>query len=97
MPRKTLLALLALVAVAAALPATASAKLNISVGLGDQAAQMFNESSFKRLKVKKVRYFIRWDGMRVGYARRDLQILGLKADRNIISAGIRYHFRTHDR
>ncbi|MFL5846285.1 MAG: hypothetical protein ACJ762_16480 [Solirubrobacteraceae bacterium] len=49
---------------------TAGAKTNVAVGIGDQSSAMFAAKDFKALKVKKVRYFIRWDAMKVGYARK---------------------------
>jgi hypothetical protein len=42
----------------------------VAIGLGDQSAAVFKAKNFRALKVKKVRYFLRWDAMRVGYARR---------------------------
>jgi hypothetical protein len=64
MSRKSLLAVLALVAVIAAVPASASAaKIPVAVGIGDQNPSIFDQANFKRLKVKKVRYFIRWNAM----------------------------------
>jgi hypothetical protein len=58
--------LLALIAIAAALlvPSVASAqKINIAVGIGDQSEQIFDDEKFQALKVKKVRYFIKWDAV----------------------------------
>jgi hypothetical protein len=63
----TLLSTVALMAVAA--PAV-HAKTHVAIGLGDQSPAMFSAKKFKALHVKKVRYFIRWDAMKVGYARR---------------------------
>ena len=60
MPRKITSLLLMLVALAA-LPAVASAKTNVAVGIGDQNTSIFDQANFKKLKVKKVRYFIRWN------------------------------------
>jgi hypothetical protein len=48
------------------LPATASAKTNIRVGIGDQQIGMFDQPSFQRAKFKRVRYFVRWDVMNRG-------------------------------
>ncbi|HWT92218.1 MAG TPA: hypothetical protein VN238_04430 [Solirubrobacteraceae bacterium] len=59
----TLLAIAALMAILAALPAAASAKTNIRVGIGDQQAGMFDQPAFQQLKIKRVRYFVRWDAM----------------------------------
>jgi hypothetical protein len=47
-----------------ALPATATASKRIRVGLGDQQASMFEHPAFEALRIKRVRYFIRWDAMR---------------------------------
>jgi hypothetical protein len=46
------------------LPATASAKTQVAVGLGDQHASTFSASAFRSLHIKKARYFIRWDAAR---------------------------------
>jgi len=62
--------LLSTVAVAAVLAPAAPAKTRVAIGLGDQSAAVFGAKNFRALKVRKVRYFIRWDAMRVGYARR---------------------------
>lgn len=48
----------------------AGAKTSVAVGLGDQSPAMFAAKDFRALKIKKVRYFVRWDAMKVGYARR---------------------------
>jgi hypothetical protein len=73
MPKTTLqrMALLALIAVlaAAALAAPAGAKTNVVVGMGEQHVKVFKQSKYRALKIKQVRYFIRWDAMRVRYAR----------------------------
>jgi hypothetical protein len=58
----TFLLVAALLAVLA-LPATAAAKTGVAIGIGDQQASMFNQSAYKALKFKKVRYFIRWDAV----------------------------------
>jgi hypothetical protein len=50
-----------LVAALMLLPATASAKTHVAVGLGDQHASTFSASAFRALHIKKARYFIRWD------------------------------------
>jgi hypothetical protein len=61
---KTILSLLVPVLLALALPAGASAKTGVAVGLGDQSPAMFTHAKFPALKVSKVRYFIRWDAIR---------------------------------
>jgi hypothetical protein len=93
MPRFTSLLLSTLV-LAGLVAAPAGAKTRVAIGLGDQSAAMFKAKSFKALKIKKVRYFIRWDAMRVGYARRG-------ADRYVAAArkaGVRVfmHISTND-
>lgn len=62
MRKITLAALVALVATLLA-PAAARAQINVSVGIGDQSENLFDNSNFKRLRVKKVRYFIKWDAI----------------------------------
>jgi hypothetical protein len=49
-------------------PAAASAKTHVAVGLGDQHASTFGAPAFRALHVKKARYFIRWDAAKVPYA-----------------------------
>lgn len=39
----------------------AQSKIRVAVGMGDQAPRLFTAKKFKALKIKKVRYFIRWD------------------------------------
>jgi hypothetical protein len=47
-----------------AVPAVASARTKVAVGLGDQRAEMFAHPAFKALKLKKTRFFVRWDLMK---------------------------------
>ncbi len=64
MPRKSLLALLTALLVTALAPAAAQAQtVNVAVGIGDQADSIFGNSNFQALRVKKVRYFIKWDAI----------------------------------
>jgi hypothetical protein len=64
MPRKSLLALLAAVCALALVPAGASAQTtNVAVGIGDQAVSIFDNAQFQALRVRKVRYFIKWDAI----------------------------------
>jgi len=60
LPRRSPVLLFAALVVLA-LPASAPAKINVAVGLGDQSAKMFDNSNYKALGIKKVRYFIHWD------------------------------------
>jgi hypothetical protein len=63
--RKTYsLLLTSLVLLALGMPAVASARTNVAVGLGDQRAEMFSNPAFHALKLKKTRFFVRWDLMR---------------------------------
>jgi hypothetical protein len=55
------LPLLLVALLALAIPASAPAKVNVAVGLGDQSPKMFANSNYKALGIKKVRYFIEWD------------------------------------
>jgi hypothetical protein len=61
MPRKTALALIAALLALAVVPAVAPAQVNVAVGIGDQASSMFDNARFQALRVKKVRYFVKWD------------------------------------
>ena len=60
----TLLAAACLAAVLLAVPASANAKYNVRIGLGDQQPAMFADRDFKKLKIKRVRYFIPWNVMK---------------------------------
>lgn len=44
-----------------AVPASASAKTNVAVGIGDQSPKMFTDANWKALKLKKTRYFVEWN------------------------------------
>lgn len=46
-------------------PAAASAKTHVAVGLGDQHASTFSATAFRALHIRKARYFIRWDAAKV--------------------------------
>ena len=62
MTLKTLTAaLVALVALLATPTFASAARVNVAVGIGDQASTIFDQKNFKALKIKKVRYFIRWN------------------------------------
>jgi hypothetical protein len=43
--------------------ASAQSKVNVAVGIGDQSEGIFGNSQFQGLKVKKVRYFVKWDAI----------------------------------
>jgi hypothetical protein len=62
--RRTVLATLAAAATAAAAaPAQADAS-TIRVGVGDQSVAMFDNPAFREMKLRQVRYFVRWDAIR---------------------------------
>jgi hypothetical protein len=61
----TILLAIALMAIMAA-PADA-ARYSVRVGIGDQNTAMFDHPGFRALKVKRVRYFIPWNAMRVAH------------------------------
>jgi hypothetical protein len=46
-----------------AVPAAASAKTNVAVGVGDQSPKMFDDANWQALKLKKTRYFIEWNAI----------------------------------
>ena len=54
-----------LVAALMLVPAAASARTHVAVGMGDQHASTFSARAFRALHIKKARYFIRWDAARV--------------------------------
>lgn len=60
---RRLLPSLLLAAVLLAIPASASAKTNVAVGIGDQSEKMFSDTNWKALKLKKTRYFIEWNAV----------------------------------
>lgn len=67
MPTIRTILLSALAALLLALPAAASAKVRVAVGLGDQSYKMFDQSPYKALGIKRVRYFIKWDAAKDPY------------------------------
>jgi hypothetical protein len=84
---RTVLIGIVLLAVTAALllPADAAQgrRTQVAVGIGDQNAAMFGNGAFLRLKVRKARYFVRWDAMRrpADRARLDAWIAAARAAR----------------
>ena len=65
MSQKSMVPLLAALAALLVFPATghAAKKVNIAVGIGDQASSMFDNPAFLGLKIKKARYFISWNAI----------------------------------
>jgi hypothetical protein len=45
----------------ALIPATASARYDVRVGVGDQNIEMFDQPLFQQAQLKRVRYFVPWD------------------------------------
>jgi hypothetical protein len=64
MTKTTTLLLASALAALALLPATASARIDLRVGIGDQQVSMFDQAAFQRAKFKRVRYFVPWNVMR---------------------------------
>lgn len=62
MPRRLILPLALLVALACAAPAGAA---SYRVGISEQHAEMFGQSSFRSLGLKRVRYLVPWDVARI--------------------------------
>jgi len=93
MPRIISVLLSAVVLAAVAAP-MAEAKTPVAIGLGDQNPAMFSSKYFRALHVKRVRYFIRWDGMKVGYARRGADAFVKTARRNHVRVFI--HISTNN-
>ena len=60
---RLILAALVLACVTSLAPnaAAASKKTAVAVGIGDQSPAMFSTSAFKKLKIRKTRYFIPWN------------------------------------
>ncbi len=64
--RLTLLLLAGLLAPALLAPtAQAQSKTRVAIGIGDQSPAMFSNPAYQALGIKKVRYFIDWDAMKV--------------------------------
>src|SRR5688500_1097273 len=62
MHKTKILLLTIVVSLLVAVPASAK-KYNVRVGIGDQNAAMFGHPDFKKLKIKRVRYFIPWNAI----------------------------------
>jgi hypothetical protein len=63
MPRMLIPALAALAALLVGPAAAQAKKIDVAVGMGDQSHLLFQDPEFKKLKLKKVRYFIRWNAI----------------------------------
>jgi len=68
MPKIATMLLVGLLLALSAAPAEA-ARYNVRVGIGDQNAAMFDHPGFQALKIKRVRYFVPWNAMRVPHER----------------------------
>jgi hypothetical protein len=64
MRMKTHIVLLGVLALLLAGPVVAQARTNIRVGIADQSVGMFDAPAYQALKLKRTRYFIRWDASR---------------------------------
>jgi len=58
-----LLAALAVALLVPAAPASAQSRVNVAVGIGDQSPAMFAHPSFADLRLRKARYFVRWNAV----------------------------------
>jgi hypothetical protein len=56
--------ILGVLALSLVIPAAAQARTNVRVSIADQHASMFDAPAYQRLKLKRTRYFIRWDAIR---------------------------------
>jgi hypothetical protein len=66
-----------------ALPASASAaKVRVAVGLGDQHHTIFDQKNFQDLKLKKLRYFIKWNAAKDPYQLQQADIFVDQARQN---------------
>jgi len=66
---RSLAVLVAATAAGFLLPAAASARSSVRVGIGDQSPAMFAAPQFKQLQIKRTRYFVPADVMRDGAER----------------------------
>jgi len=64
MPRLLLLPALLVGALLLVVPATASARYDVRVGVGDQNVELFDQPLFQAAAIERVRYFIPWDAIR---------------------------------
>ena len=67
------------------LPASAGAKTNIRVGIGDQNVSMFDQELFQDLNIKRTRYFIRWDAAKDPYYLQQADVFVDHAKQNGVS------------
>lgn len=91
MLRRLTLSLLALAALLVAAPA---AQAKIAFGVGDQGTSMFDNASWKSLKLKKTRYFIHWNAIDKAGERRKADDFVRAARRNKVK--VLMHISTDD-
>src|SRR3954453_24242167 len=75
-------------------PAAAQARVSIRVGIGDQHAEMFDQSAFQRAKFRRVRYVLPWNVMDNSAQRLAARAYVLRARQSNISVLI--HVSTDD-
>src|SRR4051794_15849008 len=56
--------LVGVLALSLLIPAAAQARTHVRVSIADQHISMFDAPAYQRLKLKRTRYFIRWDAIR---------------------------------
>jgi hypothetical protein len=59
--RRLLIPLLAALLLVPAAPSQAQSRVNVRVGIGEQSAGMFAQDAYQALRIRRVRYFIRWN------------------------------------
>jgi hypothetical protein len=93
--RRSTVMLVAVVAVVSVLPASpATARSSVRVGIGDQSPRMFASPDFRRLHVKRTRYFVASDVMHDGVARAKARAFVIAARRAGVSTLL--HISTSD-
>jgi hypothetical protein len=92
--RRLPLGIVALFLVVLLSASSAHAKYAVAVGLGDESSGIFVQPHFQSLGIKKVRYFIRWDAMRVRYAREAAD--NYVAEARMAGAQVLMHVSTND-
>jgi hypothetical protein len=86
----TTILLTGLLAALALAPSASAAKYKAAVAVTDQSPSLFTQPSFKALKVKKSRYFIRWN---TGLNKTALQKGDLKRADEFVAAARKAHVR----
>jgi hypothetical protein len=78
----------------ALIPATASARYDVRVGVGDQNVELFDQPLFQQAQIKRVRYFVPWDLVRHKAQLREAEAYVRQASADGISVMV--HISTND-